>query len=35
MSGLTLQDVTKQFGTFNAVDHVDLTVPHGTFVCLL
>ncbi len=35
MSGLTLQDVTKQFGTFNAVDNVGLTVPHGTFVCLL
>jgi putative spermidine/putrescine transport system ATP-binding protein len=35
MSGLALKDVTKQFGTFNAVDHVDLTVPHGTFVCLL
>ncbi|BCH28566.1 spermidine/putrescine ABC transporter ATP-binding protein [Mesorhizobium sp. L-8-10] len=35
MSGLTLSAVTKQFGTFNAVDHVDLAVPHGTFVCLL
>ncbi|MDX3924188.1 MAG: ABC transporter ATP-binding protein [Shinella sp.] len=35
MSGLTLNNVTKQFGTFTAVKNVDLTVPHGTFVCLL
>ena len=35
MSGLTLQNVTKQFGTFTAVRNVALTVPHGTFVCLL
>jgi len=35
MSGLALQDITKQFGNFHAVDHVDLAVPHGTFVCLL
>ncbi|MBB3978494.1 putative spermidine/putrescine transport system ATP-binding protein [Rhizobium azooxidifex] len=35
MSGLTLQNVTKEFGTFTAVKNVDLTVPHGTFVCLL
>ncbi|MFT4162003.1 ABC transporter ATP-binding protein [Shinella sp.] len=35
MSGLTLQNVTKQFGTFTAVRNVQLTVPHGTFVCLL
>ena len=35
MSGLALQNVTKQFGTFTAVKNVDLTVPHGTFVCLL
>ncbi len=35
MSGLTLQNVTKQFGTFTAVKNVELTVPHGTFVCLL
>jgi putative spermidine/putrescine transport system ATP-binding protein len=35
MSGLALKNVTKQFGNFRAVDDVDLTVPHGTFVCLL
>ena len=35
MSGLTLQNVTKQFGTFTAVRNVALTVPHGAFVCLL
>jgi len=35
MSGLALQDVSKQFGDFTAVDNVALAVPHGTFVCLL
>lgn len=35
MSGLALNSVSKQFGTFTAVDHVQLTVPHGTFVCML
>lgn len=35
MSGLALREVSKQFGTFKAVDNVDLEVPHGTFVCLL
>jgi putative spermidine/putrescine transport system ATP-binding protein len=35
MSGLTLQNVTKQFGNFTAVNNVDLAVPHGTFICLL
>lgn len=35
MSGLALNSVTKQFGTFTAVDNVQLSVPHGTFVCLL
>ncbi len=35
MSGLALQNVVKQFGDFRAVSDVDLTVPHGTFVCLL
>ncbi|HWK67703.1 MAG TPA: ABC transporter ATP-binding protein [Rhizobiaceae bacterium] len=35
MSGLALRNVTKQFGSFLAVDDVDLMVPHGTFVCLL
>ena len=35
MSGLSLNDVTKQFGNFTAVDNVALNVPHGTFVCLL
>ncbi|MFN7091881.1 MAG: ATP-binding cassette domain-containing protein, partial [Allorhizobium sp.] len=35
MSGLALNSVTKQFGPFTAVDQVELSVPHGTFVCLL
>ena len=35
MSGLALKDVTKQFGSFTAVNNVELTVPHGTFVCML
>jgi putative spermidine/putrescine transport system ATP-binding protein len=35
MSGLSLNDVTKEFGNFKAVDRVALNVPHGTFVCLL
>ncbi|MGH6761051.1 MAG: ABC transporter ATP-binding protein [Phyllobacterium sp.] len=35
MSGLVLNDVTKKFGTFTAVENVHLSVPHGTFVCML
>ncbi|HEX2146333.1 MAG TPA: ABC transporter ATP-binding protein [Pseudorhizobium sp.] len=35
MSGLTLSNVTKEFGTFKAVNNVSLSVPDGTFVCLL
>ncbi len=35
MSGLALNNVTKQFGAFTAVDNVQLNVPHGTFVCML
>ncbi|MCA1494907.1 ABC transporter ATP-binding protein [Sinorhizobium alkalisoli] len=35
MSGLELQNVVKEFGAFRAVNDVDLTVPHGTFVCML
>jgi putative spermidine/putrescine transport system ATP-binding protein len=35
MSGLALNNVTKQFGSFTAVDSVQLNVPHGTFVCML
>ena len=35
MSGLVLDDLTKRFGAFTAVEDVDLSVPHGTFVCLL
>ncbi|MBS3651150.1 ABC transporter ATP-binding protein [Pseudaminobacter sp. 19-2017] len=35
MSGLSIQGVTKQFADFKAVDEVSLSVPHGTFVCLL
>ena len=35
MSGLALEGITKQFGSFTAVEEVTLAVPHGTFVCLL
>ncbi|HMT13603.1 MAG TPA: ABC transporter ATP-binding protein [Aestuariivirga sp.] len=35
MSGLLLRNVSKQFGAFTAVDDVTLSVPHGTFVCML
>ncbi len=35
MSGLALNNVTKEFGTFTAVNNVELMVPHGTFVCML
>ncbi|MGB3834163.1 MAG: ABC transporter ATP-binding protein [Mesorhizobium sp.] len=35
MSGLSINAVTKRFGDFSAVDDVSLSVPHGTFVCLL
>ena len=32
---LVLEGVTKQFGTFTAVDDLDLTVPQGSFFALL
>jgi len=35
MSGLSLDGVTKTFGTFTAVDDVTLNVPNDSFVCLL
>jgi putative spermidine/putrescine transport system ATP-binding protein len=35
MSGLVLQALSKRFGSLTAVDQVDMSVPHGTFVCLL
>jgi putative spermidine/putrescine transport system ATP-binding protein len=35
MTGLALEGLTKRFGSVTAVDHVDLRVAHGTFVCLL
>ena len=35
MSGLTLEGVSKHFGSVAAVQDAVLTVPHGTFVCLL
>lgn len=35
MSGLDLQNIVKRFGNFQAVQNVNLHVPHGTFVCLL
>jgi putative spermidine/putrescine transport system ATP-binding protein len=35
MTGLSLEGLTKRFGNLTAVDHVDLKVAQGTFVCLL
>ena len=35
MSGLEIRTVSKRFGDFSAVDDVSLTIPHGTFVCML
>lgn len=35
MSGLALNNIRKEFGSFVAVDNVDLNVPQGSFVCLL
>ena len=32
---ITLRGVTRQFGTFAAVDHIDLTVPSGGLIALL
>jgi putative spermidine/putrescine transport system ATP-binding protein len=35
MSGLVLDHLSKHFGALKAVDDVELSVAHGTFVCLL
>jgi len=35
MSGLTLSGIRKEFGTFVAVEKIDLQIPNGSFVCLL
>lgn len=35
MSELVIDQLSKQFGAFTAVDQVRLTVPSGSFVCLL
>jgi putative spermidine/putrescine transport system ATP-binding protein len=35
MSGLVLESITKRFGAFVAVDDVALSVPQGTFMCML
>ena len=35
MSGLVLEAVSKRFGAALATDRASLSVPHGTFVCLL
>ena len=35
MSGLSLENVTKTFGDFRAVDDVTLHIPNGAFVCML
>jgi len=34
-SDLVLNDVTKRFGTFTAVDDLSVTVPQGSFFALL
>jgi len=35
MTSLVLENITKRFGAVAAVDRVNLTVPDGSFVCLL
>jgi len=35
MSGLVLEKLTKRFGPITAVDSINLSITHGTFVCLL
>ncbi|TAM99056.1 MAG: ABC transporter ATP-binding protein [Rhizobiaceae bacterium] len=35
MSGLVLSEVRKHFGPVHAVEDVSLSVPNGTFVCML
>ena len=35
MSGLALNNVQKHFGSVRAVEDVSLSVPNGTFVCML
>ncbi|HEY4200794.1 MAG TPA: ABC transporter ATP-binding protein [Devosiaceae bacterium] len=35
MASVEFQQVTKTFGSFNAVDRIDLSVGDGDFVCLL
>jgi multiple sugar transport system ATP-binding protein len=35
MSSITLQNLSKHFGTLRAVDNLDLEVPHGSFTALL
>nr|WP_199899176.1 ABC transporter ATP-binding protein [Sneathiella glossodoripedis] len=35
MSGLTLAGIRKEFGSFVAVNDVNLSIPNGSFVCLL
>ncbi|MDH4062233.1 MAG: ABC transporter ATP-binding protein, partial [Aquincola sp.] len=35
MSGLEVEELSKRFGAFTAVDRVSLNVPKGSFVCLL
>jgi multiple sugar transport system ATP-binding protein len=35
VSSITLQTLSKHFGTLKAVDNLDLEVPHGSFTALL
>jgi len=30
-----LENLTKKFGTLNAVDHVNLEIEEGEFICFL
>ena len=32
---VTLNAVTKQFGSLTAIDEIDLTIEGGTYCCLL
>jgi putative spermidine/putrescine transport system ATP-binding protein len=35
MSGLRVENVSKSFGNFIALEDIDLDFPHGKFICLL
>src|SRR5205814_2520262 len=35
MASVELRGLTKRYGALAVVDHVSLTIPHGSLVCLL